>query len=167
MKAGHCVHDRRSGLADERAEPDAGEELFEEGEVFGAEFGFPFALDAAEDIDDFRVGGVAAFGQADEAGAAFVAGVRAGDVAGGFEAAEELVHGLLADAGAAGQSGGADAVGAGVLEDGDVGEGEIGVAGGIEAGDDAAVDGLGGDAEEGSDEECGGWGVRVFLRRGD
>ena len=80
----------------------------------------PFALDVAQYVDDFRVCSATAFGEADDARATVVWDVGAHDITEAFEAPQQLVHRLFANAGALGEKAGANSVRAGKLQYRDV-----------------------------------------------
>lgn len=65
-------------LPDQRALPDPEQQLFELRKMPGAQLSAPLAFDVPEDLLDLRVGGAAAFGQADNSGTAFIGSVGPG-----------------------------------------------------------------------------------------
>ena len=78
--------------------------------MFGPKLSAPFALNVLEDLVDLRVGGASALGQADNSRSAFIGCVGPGEIPEGVEAPKQLVHGLLAHAGALGEHARADPV---------------------------------------------------------
>ncbi len=69
------------------------------GETLVPKLSAPFALDVAKDVVHFCEGSASPLGKADDARAARVGCIGPFDIAETFEAAEELVQGLLAHAG--------------------------------------------------------------------
>ena len=118
----------------------------------GPKLGAPLALDVPKDLVDLRVGGASAFGQADNSRAAFVGGVGPGEIPEPFEAPQQLVHGLLAHAGALGEHAGADAIRARKLQHRHMRHAQLLEAGRVELVDDPAVNGLGRHPQQGADQ---------------
>ena len=139
-------------LPNQRAVPDPEQQRLELGEMLRPQLGTPLAFDVPEDLVDLRVGGASAFGQADNSRAAFIGCVRPGEIPECFETAQQLVHGLLADACALGEQPRADAIRPRKLQDRHVGHAEFLETGGVELADDPAVNGLGRHSEQGTDQ---------------
>jgi hypothetical protein len=68
----HGCFRSRSGDINQRALPDQEQKSFELGEVLGPELLAPLPLDVQENLEDLRVGGASAFGEADNPRAAFI-----------------------------------------------------------------------------------------------
>src|SRR6516162_961889 len=134
-------------LANQRALPDTEQQRFELGEMPDSELSVPLAFDVAEDIVDLRVSGASSFGQADNSRASFIGCVGPGEIPEGFEAPQELVHSLLAHAGALGKHPRADPIRARKLQHRHMRHAELVEAGGVELLDDPAVNSLRRNAE--------------------
>ena len=152
--------------ADQRAFPDAAQQLFEPGEVPGAKLGAPFVLDVAEDVVDFRVRGAPAPGEADHPRATPAGRVGPDDVAEPLQTPEQLVHGLLAHAGALSESAGANSIRTRKLQHRHVRHAQLLETGRIELLDDAVLDRLGRDPQQRADEHVPGPNGRACRRRG-
>lgn len=85
----------------------AAQQLLKVGKVIWPKLCGPFALDHAEDFKDLSRCGVTTRGQVHNARTAFARCVCSLQVSKIFEAAQQPVHSLLADAGALGQHAGA------------------------------------------------------------
>ena len=105
---------------------------------------------------DLLVGGASALGQADDSCAAFIGGGRPREIAKPFETPQQLVHRLLADAGALGEHARADAIGARELQHRHVRHAQLLETGRVQLGDDPAVNGLGRHAQQRADQHLVG-----------
>lgn len=132
--------------------PNAKEDFFELVEIPGAELGDPIALDVAQDVDGLGIGGVAAFGKADDARAALMGSVGSEQISEFLKAAQQTVHGLLAYTGTLGENAGANPIGAGKAEERHVRQAEPLEARRVEFTNDPAVNSLGGSAQQRPDE---------------
>ena len=110
------------------------------------------ALDLLEDLADLRVGSPTAPGQADHALAPIVIRVGPGDVSEPLETPQQLVHCLLADAGALGTRARTGPLRARKLEDRDMRQAELVESRVDQANDDPAVNGVRRHAQERADE---------------
>lgn len=99
-------------------------------------------LDLSEDPVDLIPRSLTSFGEMDYTRAATLFGGGPSDVAELLEAAQELVHSLLAYAGARGELTGAAALRAWILENGDMGETEAGETGLVQVGNETPMDRL-------------------------
>ena len=120
--------------------------------MLAPKLGAPLALDVPEDVEDFRVGGVSALGQTDDAGAAFLGRIASGEIPETFEAPKKLVHGLLAHAGPLGQHAWSNAVGARELQYRHGWHTQPVETCGVESVDDPTGNGLGRNPQKGADE---------------
>lgn len=140
-------------LGDEWAFPDSCEEFLELGELMRTQLFGPFAFDFEQDGINHGIGGMAAAGQANRTSAT-VSGIRiANKVAKFTETAQKLVHRLLAHGSAFGEDAGALAFRSRIQENGDVRQAQVVEAGGIQLGDNSAVDGHGWNTEERANED--------------
>ena len=101
---------------------------------------------------NFRVGCAAPLGKADNSRAA-LARVGPGDIAQIFEAPEQLVHCLFAHAGALGQRARTNSIRSRKLQHRHMWQAQFIEAGCVEFPDDTAMDGLGRDAQQGTNEQ--------------
>ena len=115
---------------------------------------------------DLRVGGASAFGESDDARAAFIGCVGPFEIPERFEASQQLVHGLLADTGALSEHARAYRVRARKLQHRHMRHAKLVEAGGVELIDDPAVNGLGRHTQEGTDQHLFGGGRRATWGRG-
>ena len=114
----------------------------------GAELSAPLELNGAQNIMDSGVSRVSAPGEANHARAALVGRIAADDIAELFQAAKQLVHGLLAHARALRQHTRPDAIGAGKLQHRHMGHDQFLEAGGIELANETALDDLSRNAQQ-------------------
>src|SRR5579872_4480886 len=112
-------------LANQRAFPHPKQQLFELSERLGSELGTPLALDVTKDLMNLRPGRASAFGQTDNAAAAFIGGIGPNEIAERFEAPQQLVHGLFAHAGALGEHAWADPIWSGELQHRHMGDTQV------------------------------------------
>lgn len=111
---------------------------------------------------DLRVCGAAALGKADYSRAALVRRIGSGDITETFKAPEQLVHGLLAHASALGEGARANAIWSRELQYRDMGQAQLFKAGRIKIIDEAAMDRLRRDAQQGADQHILGVGRPIF-----
>ncbi len=104
--------------------------------------GDPFALDLDKYLGHLGVDRVAALGAAHDAGAGFLGTVGARDIAKVFEAAEQLVHRLLAHTRALGEGAGAHPIRSWILQHRDMRQAQLVIARRVELLDQAAMDRL-------------------------
>ena len=141
---------------------EVGEQGAQFGEAPGAELLFPFDLDLVHDVAHRACCSVSAAGEGDALEALVVGVVAALEVAVAFELPEEVVERLLAHAGASGELGGAQVVGSGPLQNGQVGGAEVGEAPLVQSGEHSLQDGFPGHAQERADEWRAVLAVNVF-----
>lgn len=146
-------HSRRS--AGQRALPDTKQQLFELKEALGPELSTPFALDVPEDLVNFGVCGASAFRQVNNSRAAFVRHLGPDNIPETFEASEELVHGLLADAGTFGKHPRANPIRPRKLQNRHMRHPELLETGRVQLVDDTAMDRLRRNAQQGSNKHMG------------
>jgi len=101
---------------------------------------------------DLGVCGVAALGKADYSRATLVRRIGSGDITETFKAPEKLVHGLLAQASALGESARANAIRSRELQHREMGQAQLFKAGRIEIVDEASMDRLRRDTQQGADQ---------------
>jgi len=139
-------------LPDQRAVPDTAQERFQLRELPRSQFSAPLLLDIAKNVDYFRECGPSSSGKANDSLAALGRGRDPNDIAETFQAAEQLVYRLFADARALGQNARTDTVRTRKLKHSDMGKPQLIEARGIQPLDDAPVDGLSRNAQQGADQ---------------
>jgi hypothetical protein len=151
----------------QRALPNAGQQILKLRKCLRSELSAPFALNLLEYFVDFLVCGMSAFGKTDNTHPALVGGVGTRNIPQAFQASEQLVHGLFAHPGTFGEYCRADSVRPWKLENRDMRQTELVIACGIELGDDAAMNCLGRNEQQGADEYvCGLDGVMTWTVNG-
>jgi hypothetical protein len=107
-----------------------------------SELGAPFLLNLSQNLVNSRVGIAAPFRQPDDSRATLARSVGPRQIAKSLETPQQLIHGLLADSRALREHAGANAIGSWKLEDRHVRDAQLLESGSIETIDDAPVNGL-------------------------
>ena len=154
---------RSQPLSDQRTLPDTKQQFLELIEIPGSEFGTPFELDVAQDVDDFCIRSMSSPGEADNSRTTLLGRIGPGDITEILKASEDPVHGLLAHAGAFSESTGTGSIGAGKLQRRHVRHAQAVKSGSVELLNDTALDGLRGNAEQRADEHLCRFDRRIFF----
>lgn len=138
---------------DQLAPPHAVQEGFELRELRFSQFRTPFTFDLLQNAEDFRISSSSTLRETDNARTARIRRIGPDNVSKIFHASKQLVHRLLAHAGAVGQGAGTNAIGARILQHRDVGEAQFIESGRIEFVNDAAMNGLRRNAQKSANQD--------------
>src|SRR5215469_12229498 len=139
-------------LANQWALPDAQQQFLEFIELLAPKLSTPLALNGAQNLVDLCIGRMSSFSQADHSRSTFIGRVEPDDIPDIFEAPKQLIHGLFAHAGALSQHARAYPFRTGKLKHCHMRYDEFLKAGSIKLFNDAALDDLTRNAQQGPDE---------------